>query len=685
MRRLFPIVIAGLFATFVACGESPGNENDIGDVGEDTFDDTDSQQPPKDTDDTDTKDSGDTPQEAEVTDDDPGQDDHEPPNPCVDPDGDGYGPECAAGPDCAPDDPLRFRLVNLYVDADYDGHGTGDPQELCIGADVPPGWSTSGDDCDDNNPLVYPGAPEIADDGVANGCTGEDLTASTASGIFVSSSGREDGAGTREDPVKSITTAIQKAKAAQLRDIFVAGGEYHESLVVMHDIAIHGGYDPERNWDLGKEGTTDLVSTGPVAIRVMESSLVLNRIYVDGYHSSGGPSEHTTASGVIIEEGKATIVESHILGCGITTTVPDNREVSCKGLWAINSEVGVFYTDISAGSLSIKEDSVIGPVERNSNLTAVVAEQSKVLIRGLILNSHSKIEIKKSAGAIKAKSTARYLDVSGGEVKLVNAWTGGTVRILADEVDAQDDDLQLDLVALGRGITISDQGKVYLINCQISSVQSEVESNTSITSANPIEASISQSAVSNAVTVSNGNLVSLNSYIKGKICSTELQHDVLPDGSNVSEANLVTQQALDVGQEGTALVANTLFDLEWDNTDDKSNLIRLLPGASLYMTHDVFWGRDGDFCRVNDGTSCIVQKSDGDFTKCTAEAGCLLIEDVVEADPKYVSFPTKVEDDSPLLDKGIDPAELGFNLFKDFFERDRPKGAAYDIGHIEFE
>ena len=111
--------------------------NDIGDVGEDTFDDTDSQQPPKDSDDTDTKDSGDTPQEAEVTDDDPGQDDHEPPNPCVDPDGDGYGPECEAGPDCAPDDPLRFRLINLYVDADYDGHGTGDPQELCIGADVP--------------------------------------------------------------------------------------------------------------------------------------------------------------------------------------------------------------------------------------------------------------------------------------------------------------------------------------------------------------------------------------------------------------------------------------------------------------------------------------------------------------------------------------------------------------------
>ena len=63
MRRLFPIVIAGLFATFVACGESPGNENDIGDGGEDTFDDTDSQQPPKDSDDTDTKDSGDTPQE----------------------------------------------------------------------------------------------------------------------------------------------------------------------------------------------------------------------------------------------------------------------------------------------------------------------------------------------------------------------------------------------------------------------------------------------------------------------------------------------------------------------------------------------------------------------------------------------------------------------------------------------
>jgi RHS repeat-associated protein len=64
--------------------------------------------------------------------------------------------------DCAPLDPATLGEMTLYVDADGDGHGTGDPTSMCLTASmtlkpdgVPVGYSKSGDDCNDNNPSIY--------------------------------------------------------------------------------------------------------------------------------------------------------------------------------------------------------------------------------------------------------------------------------------------------------------------------------------------------------------------------------------------------------------------------------------------------------------------------------------------------------------------------------------------------
>ncbi|HQI61806.1 MAG TPA: putative metal-binding motif-containing protein [Myxococcota bacterium] len=685
MRPAFSIVIAGLFVVFVACGESPENGNDIGDVSEDTFDDTDTKEPSEDVKDTDTDDNGDVSQETEVTDDDPGQDDSEPPEECVDPDGDGYGEGCAAGPDCAPDDPLKFQLVNLYVDADFDGHGVGEPIESCIGAEILPGWATNGDDCDDRDPTVYPGAPELADDGVANGCTGEDLKAATANGIFVSPDGTEDGAGTREDPVNSIKTAIQKAGAQQIKDIFVAIGDYDESLVVLNDVAIHASYNPA-TWEFDSQaGGTSLYSTGPVAIRAMESSLVLNRIKVIGYRSDAGSSQHTTVNGIIIEDGEATVVDTTVRGCEITTTVPDDREVSCKGLWAINSDVILISATIEGGELSIQEDSLTGPAERNCSSTAVISENSSLLLLNTSLDVDPNITIDNSAGTIKAKLAGQYLDVTGGTVAFIRGQMVSHMLIHANGIDAQDDELQVDLQAEGTGISISGLGRVYLINSNIASITANALSQVSVTSLNPVNATISNSAKSTAATVSSGTLVSLNSAAHVDFNEAGVQLGGLPEESNVSQQNLTQLQVLEVGQEGTAQIANTVFLMDGSDGDEGNNFISLLPGASLYMTHNVFWVYEGDFCKINDGTSCVVQKTDDDFSKCAEDAGCLLIENMIEADPKYGEYPHEVEPGSPLIDNGIDPSELGFSLTTDLNNDDRPKGAGYDIGPVEFE
>jgi hypothetical protein len=72
---------------------------------------------------------------------------------CTEPDADGDGVPDSR--DCAPNDPTRFRLLNLFIDADGDGYDAG-REELCIGNTIPAGYreTSLGADCDDTNPSI---------------------------------------------------------------------------------------------------------------------------------------------------------------------------------------------------------------------------------------------------------------------------------------------------------------------------------------------------------------------------------------------------------------------------------------------------------------------------------------------------------------------------------------------------
>lgn len=117
-------------------------------------------------------------------------------------DGDGYADQAAGGDDCDDDnrfinpsrdevcdplgndddcdglvndaDPSMVTWNDWYVDADGDGYGAGASAAFC---DPLPGYSRRGDDCDDRDPLVSPGALEICGDGQVVDC---DLTRKTA-------------------------------------------------------------------------------------------------------------------------------------------------------------------------------------------------------------------------------------------------------------------------------------------------------------------------------------------------------------------------------------------------------------------------------------------------------------------------------------------------------------------------
>ncbi len=79
---------------------------------------------------------------------------------------DGLDNDCANGID----DGLNF--ITYYVDADNDNYGTSATQSFC----TPPasGFATQTGDCNDANSSVYPGAPEIANNGIDENCDGTD-------------------------------------------------------------------------------------------------------------------------------------------------------------------------------------------------------------------------------------------------------------------------------------------------------------------------------------------------------------------------------------------------------------------------------------------------------------------------------------------------------------------------------
>ncbi len=86
----------------------------------------------------------------------PPSDDPNGDEPCTDQDGDGYFLEAECGPvDCDDSSPGLYQQVALHADSDGDGFGAVEAEQLCVGDQLPVGYTENADDCDDQDPNAY--------------------------------------------------------------------------------------------------------------------------------------------------------------------------------------------------------------------------------------------------------------------------------------------------------------------------------------------------------------------------------------------------------------------------------------------------------------------------------------------------------------------------------------------------
>jgi len=129
--------------------------------------------------------------------------------------------------------------IACYSDADEDGYG--DPDSVQYYSDeCPPLKIEVGGDCNDDDPYIFPGAPELAGDGIDQDCNGVDLTPSDEVGVFVAKTGNDANPGTMTQPKLTITAGVEAAKKAG-KAAFVAEGTYEE--IAHTEVSLYGGYE----------------------------------------------------------------------------------------------------------------------------------------------------------------------------------------------------------------------------------------------------------------------------------------------------------------------------------------------------------------------------------------------------------------------------------------------------------
>jgi hypothetical protein len=136
----------------------------------------------------------------------------------------------------------------------------------------------------------------------------------SASAFFVSPAGNDANPGTRAQPFATIQRAIDAADVAGASgDVYVAAGDYAESLVLKSRVSVYGGFDPV-TWIRDTAQFRPAITGGPTAVLGIETDLVVLEglaITAADATASGGSS-----IGVLLANSTGVVVRGNWITAG---------------------------------------------------------------------------------------------------------------------------------------------------------------------------------------------------------------------------------------------------------------------------------------------------------------------------------------------------------------------------------
>ncbi len=623
---------------------------------------------------------------------------------CVDGDGDNYGENCAAGPDC-----------------------------------------------NDTNEFIHPGAAELPDDGIDQDCDDVDLTPNDNTGIFVAKTGDDANPGTMTAPKLTVNAGTELA-VAEGKSVFVAKGNYNEDVETR--VSLFGGYESE-GWTRDIEGYVTTISAQTSKAVVVDESINPNRNYIEstkwrkaakddanpvaiqGFTINGGSGEE--CYGVYIWD-TATLANNIINGGS-----PADEEGQCFGVykngWDVEARLIENTIDGGGGKYSIGVYNYYGTAMLNNNI--IKGCKCFYNHRGIVMLVNNSIYGGsggiRSYGVINHEGTASLVgnDIDGGSSNsshgVRNSWTTygydstiilednkinggsgilestgveniGTATLIANDIDG----------GTGGGSSYGVQNLTYSYDFGNMTLK-----NNFIYGGSGDEYSYGVTNFGEATLVNNVVNGGEGSNVSTGVCSygvVTMLNNTVNGGAGDQESWAINVEYV-FGKLANKVISGEFNakkgDFEYSNdavvparlinniidagSSENSNALQILIEYSDYMgillVNNDIYGEDIG-CMISEfnyGYASIecVANSISEVNDCTWFS-CIDSSANISADPLFVDSANgdfHLQSGSPCIDTGINPTEYIEQSFVEYdFEGDpRPYGAGWDIGPDEWQ